>query len=218
MPKGKERPNATCHPSRPHYAHGLCRACDHKRRYDEKYKFNAEYKNKVKAWVKKNPDKRRAIVNRWKSKNLDKVRAKSKRWYWKHLDIARRLIRESYQKHRTQRLEYSKKYSKSHPGQNRASAAKRRAQKHGGHSTSNPVQREWRAMLFGYQCAYCGGKYEHIDHLIALARGGDDSPGNLVPACERCNQSKKVSNWKEWYRKQEFYSYKREKFIEDNCS
>lgn len=42
-------------------------------------------------------------------------------------------------------------------------------------------------------CYYCGeavgGKY-HVDHVIPLARGGSNSPDNLVIACPRCNQTK----------------------------
>ncbi len=44
---------------------------------------------------------------------------------------------------------------------------------------------------YGEQCAYCGGDYEALDHLQALARGGVHAPENLAPACRRCNSKKK---------------------------
>ncbi len=45
-------------------------------------------------------------------------------------------------------------------------------------------------------CAYCGillwpdGKW-HVDHMLPKAQGGTEEIGNLVPACPKCNLSKK---------------------------
>jgi 5-methylcytosine-specific restriction endonuclease McrA len=36
----------------------------------------------------------------------------------------------------------------------------------------------------------CGGRFEHIDHIIPLSRGGRHSIGNLAPACAACNLKK----------------------------
>ena len=46
----------------------------------------------------------------------------------------------------------------------------------------------------GLACAYCGQSVEcgaklTLDHLKAHSKGGDNSPTNLVTACERCNKS-----------------------------
>src|SRR5215204_844175 len=48
---------------------------------------------------------------------------------------------------------------------------------------------------FGYKCAYCGGKYEEVDHFHPFnprdgVVGGDDTLSNLVPSCKKCNTSK----------------------------
>lgn len=53
---------------------------------------------------------------------------------------------------------------------------------------------EWQAIKhdFGYACAYCeetGVRLEK-DHVHSIARGGSDSPENIVPACRRCNATK----------------------------
>lgn len=47
-----------------------------------------------------------------------------------------------------------------------------------------------RVAYFGDVCAYCGGPFQHIDHVIPLARGGTGWPANLRPACAPCNQTK----------------------------
>ncbi len=44
------------------------------------------------------------------------------------------------------------------------------------------------------RCVYCGHSLEMgeatIDHVLPLARGGGDVPGNLVVACGPCNRLK----------------------------
>lgn len=45
-----------------------------------------------------------------------------------------------------------------------------------------------------HTCQYCGAKAPEvtlqIDHVIPVALGGDDKPGNLVTACRDCNAGK----------------------------
>lgn len=45
-----------------------------------------------------------------------------------------------------------------------------------------------------HTCQYCGAKAPdvtlHIDHVMPVALGGDDKPGNLVTACKECNSGK----------------------------
>lgn len=46
----------------------------------------------------------------------------------------------------------------------------------------------------GYRCTYCGATAAeaklHIDHIIAVARGGETTLENLTTACVLCNQGK----------------------------
>jgi 5-methylcytosine-specific restriction endonuclease McrA len=47
-------------------------------------------------------------------------------------------------------------------------------------------------------CVYCGARYEHIDHIVALASGGLHCVENLTTACASCNLnkwSKSLENW-----------------------
>jgi hypothetical protein len=74
---------------------------------------------------------------------------------------------------------------------------------------SNPIARisrpqAWRHEFIrehGYRCHYCNrfagsvevgpdGKPWHVDHMNALAAGGEDAEENLTLACERCNSIK----------------------------
>lgn len=44
---------------------------------------------------------------------------------------------------------------------------------------------------FDGRCAYCRERpYQHLDHVVPIARGGRHGIGNLLPACAQCNLSK----------------------------
>jgi len=45
---------------------------------------------------------------------------------------------------------------------------------------------------FGGQCVYCGKRATGWDHIRPVVRGGQTEQGNIVPACQRCNSSKKA--------------------------
>lgn len=48
-------------------------------------------------------------------------------------------------------------------------------------------------------CIYCDEAVAtRWDHLHPVSRGGDSSPGNLVPACGRCDDSKQDKTIEEW--------------------
>lgn len=51
------------------------------------------------------------------------------------------------------------------------------------------------------RCCYCGIPFHddsEIEHIIPIARGGDNSPDNIALACTSCNRSKGVSLPDEW--------------------
>jgi 5-methylcytosine-specific restriction endonuclease McrA len=55
----------------------------------------------------------------------------------------------------------------------------------------------WKNILAKGLCQYCGKRFSPkeltMDHIVAVARGGTSTKGNVVPACHSCNQSKKLS-------------------------
>lgn len=60
---------------------------------------------------------------------------------------------------------------------------------------------------FDDRCAYCGaGGDLHIEHVVPISRGGGHAIGNIVPACESCNYSKRDHDPETWYRRQPFFS------------
>lgn len=55
-----------------------------------------------------------------------------------------------------------------------------------------------RISVFGFMCAYCGGNFDHIDHVIPISKGGPHCLANLRPACKKCNQEKHNKSLNEW--------------------
>jgi len=54
----------------------------------------------------------------------------------------------------------------------------------------------WKNILGKGLCHYCGKKFAAkdltMDHVVAVARGGNSAKGNVVPACKKCNAEKKL--------------------------
>lgn len=64
----------------------------------------------------------------------------------------------------------------------------------------------WMTFFPEKQCAYCGKKATHLDHLHPLITGRKPTgygtePSNLVPCCDKCNQPKGNLDWKTFMKK-----------------
>ena len=78
------------------------------------------------------------------------------------------------------------------------------------------THQEWKEILifFGGECVYCGctpkrGQRLTKDHLLAMAKGGKTTQGNIVCACSTCNCSKRDEDFKDWFMRQPFFSQER---------
>jgi Fe-S cluster biogenesis protein NfuA len=65
------------------------------------------------------------------------------------------------------------------------------------------TKKDWEKITkrhFSGKCAYCGKKWNTIDHAIPINRIqlGENRIGNLVPACKSCNASKSDKNYKDF--------------------
>lgn len=69
--------------------------------------------------------------------------------------------------------------------------------------TRGSYRRFWSQVVgrHGALCVYCREREATcLDHVIPRSRGGQDQPGNLVPACRPCNSSKGARTPEEWSR------------------
>jgi hypothetical protein len=60
-------------------------------------------------------------------------------------------------------------------------------------------EKAFAAEFFGGTCAFCGASpIQRWDHLVAVSQGGDTVLGNMVPACNKCDDSKAHHPFDEW--------------------
>ena len=49
------------------------------------------------------------------------------------------------------------------------------------------------------QCVYCGSpEVKRWDHLLPISKGGETVLGNIVPSCQRCDDSKRDEYFENW--------------------
>lgn len=123
----------------------------------------------------------------------------------------RALDKKSYQKHREKRIQKSKKWIQDHPEKHAFRVICERTI-----SLGLPLDyqmSDWENALtfFEHRCAYCGSKPKVLEkeHIVALANKGHTVPANIIPACQRCNRSKKIKSLETWFPHQKFFSAER---------
>ena len=81
-------------------------------------------------------------------------------------------------------------------------AERRRAADRARKAAWTPQWGEIRALVlsvYGPFCVYCGADNPtSVDHVVPVAAGGVTDLSNLVPACGRCNSSKRDRDLEEW--------------------
>jgi 5-methylcytosine-specific restriction endonuclease McrA len=115
------------------------------------------------AWRKRNTARRKAFV-----------RSQLKKWHAQHPGESRRWARENRETIRT------------------SAQQGRAARAHAAINTLSSAEWQWLLERFEFRCAYCGktGGGLTPDHVLPLSRGGNNSLGNIVPACGPCNLHK----------------------------
>lgn len=159
----------------------------------------------------KNRDKMNAQAREWYKLNQEQQRLKKRERYQATKPIYKAYQKAYVQKHydmklRPKALIRYRKYGQSHPEMVLLHAARRRARKAGATTDKSADQYylQIRAMPL-VDCTYCkkpiSGKKAHIDHIVALSRGGSHTAANLCPSCPRCNLSKHNRLLDEWVMK-----------------
>lgn len=179
-----------------------CKTCDRKysdpvkakARSDAWYAANKERRAaKTKAWTLANPVRVREMRRAYREANKEKIDAGIAKWQRKNPDRRRAIDRRWAEKHPEQRRAISQNYRLKNPEKMAAQRDARRArlQNAEGNYTAEDVRRI--AIAQRRRCAYCRqklGKPFHIDHIIALSRGGTNWPRNIQLTCVRCNLTK----------------------------
>jgi len=161
--------------------------------------------------------KRRKLYDaRWKAKNPDYKAPynpdKARAAYLKNRERRLAQANERY-KNMTpeQREEHNRKRRERHaknPEVRNKVERKRDHQKRAGGAFNTAI---WNIVRLKYKnsCIYCGVKGKMtVEHRKPVSLGGDNSFGNLAPACLSCNSGKRNKNeeeYRQWRKKQGLY-------------
>ena len=140
----------------------------------------------------------------WRQRHPDQVRAFARANYHRHAESRVAKVREYQQIKRAEVRAWKKKYAHSERGRlvHRLKEGKRRAVKRAnGFPSPVPAWVVDRLLaVFERKCVWCGGPFEHIDHLFPLAKYGAAAhrADNLVPSCGSCNARKHDAEPETW--------------------
>jgi hypothetical protein len=171
---------------------GLSQRCKECRKVDTK-NYNDANRDTVRAKSRANHHKNKAVRN-----------AKRSELYCKDPELSRQKSREQYAKNPEKSRSYAKKWRKENPEQRRVQEHTRRARENAVYS--EPYTDADVLALYGSDCHLCGlsidleaprmNHYEgwqlglHIDHVIPISWGGEDTLRNVKPSHGLCNLQK----------------------------
>lgn len=172
-----------------------------------------EYKKRRSAswkkWRAKNRDTLLAKARARYALNSDREKGRHKEWAEKNLCHLRTYERTRYKSDPEPKKQHARNWRRCNPDYNPAAcrryvknnpeiireswrAARHRRRNAAGSFSPSDV-RDIRRMQNG-RCAYCEkkvrGPNEHLDHIVALAKGGTNNRSNLQILCELCNKRK----------------------------
>ena len=151
-----------------------------------------EYK---KLWYKTNKVEIREKQEVYRTVNKEHLRSADKLWR-----------KNNKEKDRVR----TAKWAKNNSEKRSEAEQRRRARKHGSQVVKiTPEMLKARMEIFGGRCAYCGGPFEHWDHLKPLELQGPHILSNLRPSCAKCNIGKGAMHPRDWFRTFRITSYVR---------
>lgn len=154
------------------------------------------------AYHQEHSDRIRARKRAHRQAHPEIYRARSRAYIQAHTEEWRALALAYYHAHKEDRAQYVQQYRKTDRGKEvrRRLSAQRRALLAGLPATLTEADWEASLQFFGNRCAYCGDAAVplHQEHVVPLSVGGGYEADNIVPACARCNRSKRDSPLEAW--------------------
>lgn len=156
-------------------------------------KNESHYRETGKRWRRANIDRKRAANAKWAAENKDKVLDSAKRHRSNNIEKYRAKSREDRLKFAERNRAYQEAYRKANPQVKVASEARRRARKRAAAGNFTVADISVIRKMQKDRCGYCAIKLKgkgHVDHIVALVRGGSNDRTNLQILCGKCNTRK----------------------------
>jgi 5-methylcytosine-specific restriction endonuclease McrA len=170
------------------YYRKICRACQNIKNKSYRENNKELVKQRKTKYIQNNKDKIREHKVIYYQKNKNKVDLKNRKYILSHPDSRKEVTRKYYFSH--------KEYYHLKVIERIARKQKLTIQKFSVKDLND------RMSVFGFMCAYCGGPFQHIDHVKPMIKNGPHCLSNLRPACRKCNLSKSSKSLFEWRFKQ----------------
>lgn len=161
----------------------------------------------------------------YRENNKEQILLKEKEYRDSHKEEIKEKQKMYYLLNRLNRLEYSMKYYNEHIEEirkyrssesgkaiDKRNKNKRRALINGNGGTFSIQDVRDLLDFFDNKCAYTGEPLVpsyHLDHVVALSKGGTNYIWNLVPSNPFPNLSKNANDMESWYRQQPYFSEER---------
>lgn len=164
---------------------------EYTRRWQERHPERV--KEVQRRYYETHAEQRRENTRKWRAANLDRARTHN-RLYQRRNKMWRRAYLDA---NRSKTAATQRKYREKKPSLFRAIAHRRRARLAATQGSYTAI--EWDALcaFYDHTCLCCGQREPAIkltaDHVIPLARGGDNRISNIQPLCQPCNSRKHTS-------------------------
>lgn len=171
-----------------------CRECDNEATRKHRQENPDQHRQRERNKRQRDPEKYRQRTREYRQNNLEKVREWERAKYRRNRRHYLAYHQAYYQANKDKKREYKREYRRLHPDFDRVKKAKRRALRvaAGGTFTKADVQKKMEAQQG--RCYWCQtvlqGNGFHVDHIIALTKGGTNGPENICIACQPCNNHK----------------------------
>ena len=159
----------------------------------------------------KTDEEREAHRQAYYRRNADTIKTRARKWYTDNLEVARARGREYARAHAVEaRARYdawiadpenrarvnawNRRYAKANPAARQRLQARRRARLLG--QFVEDVDRAVVLANYSGLCGWCADPVDpadfHVDHIVALVRGGEHSYANTQPVHPACNYEKRT--------------------------
>jgi 5-methylcytosine-specific restriction endonuclease McrA len=173
----------------------------------------------AREWRKRNPEKQRGAVRRCRNtpkakeahrnrqleyavEHRDQEKLRAAQWRKENPEKSRASQRSSYQANKTSAIQKARIYYRSHKEQTKVWSREYKARKRAG---GGRLSRGYVGKMFVDQkgkCSACRVSLSvsgyHIDHIIALSKGGKHCDQNVQLLCPTCNRRKSAREWTEF--------------------
>jgi len=193
---------------------GICKKCTSIKQKGYYEKNREKIKKQKQKYYQENRETLLENTAIYYQENVEKIKQYHKELHHSNKQRENERSKHYYQKNKENFLLKQKRRFLEKPEVYKMYAQKRRALKESLPATL--TEQEWTYLkeTFNNKCAYCGEASDLAqDHFVPLSKGGPYTIENIIPACKRCNSSKRNSDFSEWYKHHGSYSRERENKI-----